>query len=76
MNMERLRRICKKALIAAGSAALMLRAIHAQTPKFEVISVKPNPVLSGAQFTEFKTKPAPQPIDELVIDHIEKPTAN
>jgi bla regulator protein blaR1 len=59
--------IRKIALIAAATAALTLPivvgmihlpAIHAQAPKFEVISIKPNPVLSGTQFTEFKTKPA------------------
>jgi Protein of unknown function (DUF3738) len=54
------------ALGAAGNAALALPilvgmidlpAIRAQAPKFEVISVKPNPVLSGTMYQEFKVTP-------------------
>lgn len=57
----------KIAFVIAATAALTLPivvgmvylpAIHAQALKFEVISIKPNPV-SGTTFTEFKTKPAP-----------------
>jgi hypothetical protein len=49
----------RKIALIAAVGTIHPPAIHAQPPKFEVISIKPNPVLSGTTFTEFKTKPTP-----------------
>jgi len=48
-----------KIALLAVVGMIYLSPIHAQAPKFEVISIKPNPVLAGTMFTEFKAKPTP-----------------